>query len=102
MAEKVKLAVVGCGSMGGEQIRIDSPDSTGQDRRPCGHSSPSLSAEKLKDLLSSDPSIATYDSLDAMLKKSARPACAAIVIVTPHTLHFSQCMACTWIMATMC
>jgi predicted dehydrogenase len=92
LTDKVKLAVVGCGSMGGEQIRSISQVPSAQivalvDILPAAYQ------QKHRDLLSSDPRIATYDSLDAMLENPP-PGLRGVVIVTPHTLHFEQCVAC--------
>jgi predicted dehydrogenase len=92
LADKVKLAVIGCGIMGGEQIKSISQVPDAQiaalvDIRPAAYQ------QKLKDLLNGDPSIRTYNSLDAMLGDPP-PGLRGIVIVTPHYLHFEQSMAC--------
>jgi predicted dehydrogenase len=92
LADKVKLAVIGCGIMGGEQIKSISQVQDAQiaalvDIRPAAYQ------QKLKDLLNGDPSIRTYNSLDAMLGDPP-PGLRGIVIVTPHHLHFEQSMAC--------
>ncbi|MGD0389379.1 MAG: Gfo/Idh/MocA family oxidoreductase [Tepidisphaeraceae bacterium] len=92
MADKVKLAVVGCGGMGGEHIKLiarlaDAQVAALVDIRPEAYQ------QKHKDLLNGDPSVGTYDSLDAMLKNP--PAgLRGVVIVTPHNLHFEQAVAC--------
>ena len=92
MSDKIKLAVIGCGSMGGDQIKsiAQVPDAeivALVDIRPTAYQ------QKHKDLLNSNPAIRTYDSLEAMLKDP--PAgLRGVVIVTPHTLHYQQCVAC--------
>lgn len=92
MNEKVRLAVVGCGGMGGEQIKSIGQVSQAEvaalvDIRPSAYQ------QKHKDLLNNDPSVRTYDSLDAMLKNP--PAgLRGVVIVTPHNLHFEQSVKC--------
>ena len=92
MADKIKLAVVGCGGMGGEQIKsigqvADAEIVALVDIRPEAYQ------QKHKDLLQGKSSISTYDSLDAMLKYPPE-GLRGVVIVTPHTLHFEQCVAC--------
>ena len=92
MADKVKLAVVGCGGMGGEHIKLIGQIPEAQivalvDIRPEAY------RQKYKDLLKSDPSVSTFDSLDAMLKNPPE-GLRGVVIVTPHTLHFEQSVAC--------
>src|SRR5438132_242147 len=92
LADKVKLAIVGCGGMAGEHIKAigqlpDAEVAALVDIRPAAYQ------QKLKDLLNGDASIRTYDSLDAMLKHP--PAgLRGVVIATPHTLHFEQAVAC--------
>ena len=92
MANQVKLAIVGCGGMSAEHIRAieqlpDAQVAALVDIRPQAYQ------QKHKDMLKSDPSIRTYDSLDEMLK-SAPKDLRGVVIVTPHTLHFEQSVAC--------
>jgi predicted dehydrogenase len=92
LADKVKLAVIGCGNMAGEQIKsiLQVPEAeivALVDIRPEAYE------QKHKDLLSGNPSIRTYDSLDAMLE-SPPAGLRGVVIITPHTLHFEQCMKC--------
>ncbi len=92
MPDKVKLAVVGCGGMGGEQIKSICQVSEAEvaalvDIRPSAYQ------QKHKDLLNGDPSVSTYDSLGEMLK-SPPAGLRGVVIVTPHNLHFEQCVAC--------
>jgi predicted dehydrogenase len=92
LSEKIKLAILGCGSMSGEHIKniqqIPEAEIVGLvDIRPSAYQ------QKHKDMLNSNPSIRTYDSLDQMLKDPP-PGLRAVIIVTPHTLHFEQCMAC--------
>jgi len=92
LGEKIKLAIVGCGNMGGEQIKSIAQIPEAEivalvDIRPTAYQ------QKHKDLLNSEPSIRTYDSLEAMLEDS--PAgLRGVVIVTPHTVHFEQSIDC--------
>lgn len=78
--------------MGGEQIKSIGQVSQAEvaalvDIRPSAYQ------QKHKDLLNNDPSVRTYDSLDAMLKNP--PAgLRGVVIVTPHNLHFEQSVKC--------
>jgi predicted dehydrogenase len=92
LAEKVKLAVVGCGGMGGEQIRMigqvpEAEIAALVDIRPSAYQ------QKHHDLLKDNPDVRTYDSLEEMLRNPPE-GLRGVVIVTPHTLHFEQCMAC--------
>jgi predicted dehydrogenase len=54
---------------------------------------PEAYQQKHKDFLRNDSSVATYDSLDAMLKYPPE-GLRGVLIVTPHTLHYEQCVAC--------
>jgi predicted dehydrogenase len=92
LADKVKLAIVGCGGMAAEHIKAIGQLPNAEivalvDIRPQAYQ------QKLKDLLNGDPAIRTYDSLDAMLKDAPK-GLRGVVIVTPHTLHFAQAVAC--------
>ena len=92
MADKIKLAIIGCGGMAGEHIKnlrlVPEAEIVGLvDIRPAAYQ------QKIKDLLDGNDNIRTYDSLDALFK-SPPPGLRGVVIVTPHTLHFEQAMAC--------
>jgi predicted dehydrogenase len=92
MPEKVKLAIVGCGGMAGEHIKnlrlVPEAEIVGLvDIRPAAYQ------QKIKEMLGGDEKIRTYGSLDAMLK-SPPAGLRGVIIVTPHTLHFEQSVAC--------
>jgi len=78
--------------MGGEQLKAISQVAAAQvvalvDIRPEAYQ------QKHKDFLRGESSVATYDSLDAMLKYPPE-GLRGVLIVTPHTLHYEQCVAC--------
>ncbi len=91
MDDKVNLAIVGCGGMshahGGwineipeaRVVALCDINPANMDR---------LWREKFK----ADPSIRKYDSMDKLLKNPPMDL-RAVIIVTPHTLHYPQAMA---------
>jgi predicted dehydrogenase len=92
VADQLKLAIVGCGGMSAEHIRAVTQLPDAQVAALVDIRSEAY-RQKLREMLKGDPSIRTYDSLDEMLKNPP-PGLRGAVIVTPHTLHFEQSMAC--------
>jgi predicted dehydrogenase len=91
MADKVKVAIVGCGGMGTQQTLsfLKVPDA---EIVAICDIKPENMAKLHKEHLKDDPKIKRYDSLAALLK-SPPEGLRGIVLVTPHTLHFEQSIA---------
>lgn len=91
MADTVKIAIVGCGG----HARYHSQQARNNPEIEvvglCDIKRENLERYH-RDEFKAEPKIRLYDSLDAMLKDPP-DGLRAIDIVTPHTVHFQQCMA---------
>jgi predicted dehydrogenase len=92
MSEKIKLAFVGCGGI--SHMHAQNLAGITDDCEVVGLCDIKReNMERLwKDKFKSDPKIKLYDDMDALLK-SPPAGLRGITIMTPHTLHFPQCMA---------
>ncbi len=92
MAEQINLAIIGCGGMANTHGGWLSDIPEAKVVALCDINRENM--EKLwKNRFGGREDVRLYDSLDKLLKSPPKDL-NAVIIVTPHTLHFPQAMAC--------
>lgn len=90
--DKVKLAIVGCGGMAHSHAERLKAIPEAEIVALCDIDKGALDFF-WRSKCSADPSVRRYDSIEKLLK-SPPQGLNGVIIVTPHTTHFSQAMAC--------
>jgi predicted dehydrogenase len=90
MAEKIKLALVGCGGMCRSHVTRLQEVPEAEVVALCDIN-PAASEKMWREQFKSDKSIRRYDSFEAMMKDPPR-GLRGVILVTPHTVHFPHAM----------
>ncbi len=92
MPKSINLAIIGCGGIGRAHAERLKQVPEAKIVALCDISRPNMERLKQEKLASRDD-VRLYDSIEKLLKQPPKEL-DAVIIGTPHTLHFPQAMAC--------